>query len=101
MVVIGAIAGDGCQPAAKPSYIAKGMKPRQRQEKDIVHQIVDIAEGNPRQQDSMHHAGVAVVELPERVPVAPASVLDQLRIILLVFAIDTLVGHSLKSQSTS
>src|SRR5262249_18183149 len=101
MVVMGAMGGEGRQPPAEASHIAQAVETRQRQEKDIVHQIVDIAEGNPRQQDSMHHARVAIVELPEGVAVAPASVLDQLRIIPLVLAIDTLVGHSLKIQSTS
>src|SRR5215831_3857920 len=100
MVIIGAIASDGRQPAAETSYIAQAVKTRKRQEKDVVHQIVDIAQGNPRQQDSMNHPCVAVVEPPEGVAVALASVLDQLRIIPLVLAIGTLVGHSLKIQST-
>src|SRR5262245_37768278 len=100
MVVVGAIAGDGRKPAAEASHIAQAMETRQRQEKDVVHQIVDIAQWNPRQQDSMYHARVAVVEPPKGVAVALTSVLHQLRIIPLVLAIDTLIGHSLKIQCT-
>ena len=65
MKIRGAIAGDGSEPAGEAGDFAKSSEARQGLEKDVLHKIVDVGEGNSGEEDPVDHAGVAGVQKTE------------------------------------
>ena len=65
MKIGGAIAGNGSEPSGEAGDFAESAEPRQGLKEDILHEVVDIGEGNAGQKNTVDHAGVAGVEKAE------------------------------------
>jgi hypothetical protein len=66
MKIRGAIAGDGGEPSGEARDFAESGEARQSQEKDVLHEIVCVGEGNSGEENPVNHAGVAGVQKAER-----------------------------------
>jgi hypothetical protein len=71
MKIRGPIAGDGGEPSGEVRELAESGKAGQGLEEDVLHEIVDIGEGNPGEENAVDHAGVAGVQEAERGAVTP------------------------------
>ena len=60
--ICGAIAGDGSEPPGETGDFAEHTEPRQGLEEDVLHEIVNIGEGNAGKQNAVDHAGVTSVK---------------------------------------
>jgi hypothetical protein len=81
VVVIRPIASDCCQPTSKPSTFSQRGKPKHRFQKDILNQVIDIAQRDLREQNAVDHPGVTFVEAPKCRPVAVPRRTHQHRIV--------------------
>ena len=61
----GAIASDGGEPSGEAGDFAESAEARQGLKEDILHEIVDVGEGNAGKQEAVDHAGIAGVEKAE------------------------------------
>jgi hypothetical protein len=73
----GAVAGDGGEPSGEAGDVAERGKSRQGLEKNVLHEIVDVGEGNAGEQDPVDHARVARVEKAEGGAVTPLGSADK------------------------
>ena len=65
MKIRSAVARDRGEPSGEVRNFTQGAKPGQRLEEDVLHEIVDIGEGNAGQQDTVNHPRVPGVEQTE------------------------------------
>ncbi len=65
MKICGAVAGDGGEPAGEAGDFAESGEARQGLEKDVLHEIGYVWEGNSGEKNPVNHAGVAGVEETE------------------------------------
>jgi len=84
VIIVGAIARDRGQPGSEAVEFAQSVQTRQRAQKYILDQVVDFAERNPREQNAVHEAGVAVVQVPEGHTIARACGSYQWRVVELI-----------------
>src|SRR5258708_25190581 len=77
MKIGGAVAGDGGEPSREAGDFAQRAEARQGLEKNVLHEIVDVGEGNAGEQDPVDHAGVASVEKAEGGAVTPLGSADK------------------------
>ena len=70
MKIGGAIAGDGGKPSGKAGDFAQIGDAGQGLEEDILHEVVDVGEGNASEENTVDHAGVTGVEQSESGTVA-------------------------------
>lgn len=77
MKIGGAIAGDGSEPSGKAGDFTESVEPRQGLEENVLHQIVDVGEGNAGEENTVDHAGVAGVEKAEGGAISTLSGADE------------------------
>ena len=77
MIIHRPVAGDHGEPGTERVDVPQRVKPPQRQNEHVLHQVVDLAARHPRQQDSVYHAGKELVEPSERGPVPLLRGADQ------------------------
>ena len=65
MKIGGAIAGDGGEPSGKVGDFAQIGEAWQGLEEDVLHEVVDVGEGDASKENAVDHAGVAGVEKAE------------------------------------
>ena len=72
MVVVRAVARNRREPAAKGRRVAQGAEPPEREQEDVLHQVVHLAARHASQQDAVYAAPVAAIKLAEGGAVAVA-----------------------------
>jgi len=65
MKICGAVAGDGSEPTREARHFAESGEARQGLEKDVLHEIGYVREGNSGEKNPVHQAGVTGVEETE------------------------------------
>jgi hypothetical protein len=65
MKIVGAVASDGGQPSGEAGDFAQIGEASQGLEEDVLHEVVDVGEGNASEENAVDHAGVAGVEQAE------------------------------------
>jgi hypothetical protein len=58
----GAVAGNGGEPAWEFGYFAERVEARQGLEEDVLDQVIDVGIRHAGEQNTVDHAGVAIVE---------------------------------------
>jgi len=66
MKICGAVAGDGSEPAGETGDFAESGEARQGLEKDVLHEIGYVREGNSGEKNPVNQAGVTGVKKAER-----------------------------------
>ena len=61
----GAVAGDGGEPTGEAGEFAESCEARQGLEKNVLHKIVYVGEGNSGEENPVNHTGVAGIEKSE------------------------------------
>jgi hypothetical protein len=69
MKIGGAIAGDGGEPPGEARNFAQIGEARQGLEEDVLHEVVDVGEGNAGEENAVDHTGVAGIKKAECVAV--------------------------------
>jgi len=73
MKIRGVIASDGGEPSWEARDFAQSVEAGQGLKEDILHEVVDIAEGNPGEQKAVDHPGVTGVQEAECCAIAALS----------------------------
>src|SRR5207253_3017240 len=76
-VIVRAIPRNRPQPGSETRNLTQAMKLTQGQKKNFLNKVIHFARRNASEQDAVDHAGVAVVETPERGSIAIASGADE------------------------
>ena len=69
-VIDRAVSGDRREPSPERRRLTQPLEPRERRQKHILNEIVDVAPWHAAEQDGVHHPEVARVQLAERLAVA-------------------------------
>jgi hypothetical protein len=78
VVVDGAVARNGAEPRTEDFGIVEGCELFPGDQEDLLDLIFGVGRGQTREQDRVHHAGIARVQLGERRLVAGDRAMDQL-----------------------
>jgi hypothetical protein len=70
MKIVGAVASDGDQPSGEAGDFAQIGEAAQGLEEDVLHEVVDVGEGNASEENAVDHAGVTGIEQSESDTVA-------------------------------
>ena len=72
MVIARAVARNRREPSAKGRRGAQRAEPPEREQEDVLHQVIHFVRRHASQQDTVHHAPVAAIDLAERSAVTVA-----------------------------
>jgi len=92
MKIYGAIASDGSEPSGEAGDFTESVEARQGLKKDVLHEIVDLGEGNAGEENAVDHAGVAGVQKTEGGAITMLSCANE-RVIWAAGFLDTVHGR--------